>query len=245
MGNPFSLTNKSILVTGASSGIGRGIAIACAGMGANVILTARNESRLKETLSMLEGTGHSYICADINDAGQRSALISSLPLLDGFVQCAGVMNRVPCKAVEQEDIDSVFNTNVSAPILLQAELLQEKKLKKESSIVYIASISARYAVAGNALYSASKAALISYAKCLAQEVANRQIRVNCICPAMVWTDIANVGATKEELEIDQSKYPLKRYGTPQDIANLSVYLLSDASSWMTGSCIDITGGYAN
>jgi len=245
MDNPFSLKNKSVLVTGASSGIGRGIAIACAGMGANVILTARNESRLKETLSMLEGAGHSYICADINDAGQRSALISSLPLLDGFVQCAGVMNRVPCKAVEQEDIDSVFSTNVSAPILLQAELLQEKKLKKESSIVYIASISARYAVAGNALYSASKSALISYAKCLAQEVANRQIRVNCVCPAMVWTDIAHVGATKEELEFDQSKYPLKRYGTPQDIANLSVYLLSDASSWMTGSCIDITGGYAN
>lgn len=242
MQNPFTLAGKTILVTGASSGIGRGIAIACAGMGAHVILTARNQERLAETLSQMEGEGHVVIPADLTDNAQRQALIAALPALDGLVQCAGVMNRIPCKSVGKEDIDSVFMPNVEAPMLLQAELLQERKINKNASIVYLASIAARSAVAGNALYSASKAALISYAKCLALELAPRKIRVNCICPAMVWTDLALVGATKEELEADQLKYPLKRYGTPKDIANLAIYLLSDASGWMTGSCVEITGG---
>ena len=242
MQNPFSLVGKTILVTGASSGIGRGIAIACAGMGAHVVLTARNQERLQETLSLMEGDGHIIIPADLTDNVQLKALIAALPALDGLVQCAGVMNRIPCKSVGKEDIDSVFMPNVEAPMLLQAELLQERKINKNASIVYMASIAARSAVAGNALYSASKAALISYAKCLALELAPRKIRVNCICPAMVWTDLALVGATKEELEADQLKYPLKRYGTPKDIANLAIYLLSDASGWMTGSCVEITGG---
>ncbi|MCQ2341402.1 MAG: SDR family oxidoreductase [Paludibacteraceae bacterium] len=242
MDNPFTLAGKTILVTGASSGIGRGIAVACAGMGAKVILTARNEIRLQETLFLLEGDGHSYICADLTKAEDRQHLVEQLPLLDGLVQCAGVMSRVPCKAIGAEDIQQVFQPNVEAPMLLQAELLQEKKIAKSASIVYIASIAARSAVAGNALYSASKAALISYAKCLSLELAPRMIRVNCICPAMVWTDLALVGATQEELDADQAKYPLKRYGRPEDIANLAIYLLSNASAWMTGSCVEITGG---
>lgn len=242
MNNPFTLERKTILVTGASSGIGRGIAIACAGMGARVILTARNQERLQDTFSQLEGGGHLIIPADLTDAEQRAALVEACPELDGLVQCAGVMNRVPGKSIGKEDIESVFAPNVEAPMLLQAELLQERKINKEASIVYMASIAARSAVAGNALYSASKAALISYAKCLALELAPRKIRVNCICPAMVWTDLALVGATKEELEADQLKYPLKRYGKPEDIAYLAVYLLSDVSCWMTGSCVEITGG---
>lgn len=242
MENPFSMKNKTILITGASSGIGRGIAIACAGMGAKVVLTARNTERLHETLSLLEGDGHLIISADLTNVQQREALVEQMPLLNGFVQCAGVMNRLPCKSICQEDIDTVFLPNTEAPMLLQAELLRAKKIQKESSIVYVASIAAHSAVAGNALYSASKAALIAYAKCLSLELAPRKIRVNCICPAMVWTDLAYVGATQKELEDDQQKYPLKRYGTPQDIANLAIYLLSDASSWMTGSSIDITGG---
>ena len=242
MRNPFTLEGKTILVTGASSGIGRGIAIACAGMGARVILTARNQERLRETLSLLEGDGHVVIPADLTNDTQRHALVEQVTSLDGFVQCAGVMNRVPGKSIGKEDIDSVFLPNVEAPMLLQAELLQERKINKEASIVYMASVAAHTAVAGNSLYSASKAALISYAKCLALELASRKIRVNCICPAMVWTDLAFEGASKEELEADQQKYPLKRYGTPEDVANLTVYLLSDASAWMTGSAIDITGG---
>jgi NAD(P)-dependent dehydrogenase (short-subunit alcohol dehydrogenase family) len=238
----FSLIGKTILVTGASSGIGRGIAIACAEAGASVVLNGRNEARLKETLSQMRGEGHIIIPADLTDEKQRQTLVEQMPELDGLVQCAGVMNRVPCKSIGQEDIDAVFAPNVEAPMLLQAELLQERKIKKGASIVYMASIAPRSAETGNALYSASKAAIIAYAKCLSLELASRQIRVNCISPAMVWTDLALNGATKEELEQDQVTYPLKRYGKPEDVAYVAVYLLSDASSWMTGSNIEITGG---
>ena len=242
MNNPFSLSGKTILVTGASAGIGRGIAIACAGMGAQVVLTARNAERLQETLSMLEGEGHSYIVADLTIETQRAALVNKLPMLDGVVQCAGVGSRVPCKMLSQEDLDHVMKPNTEAPMLLQALLLSEKKIQKQASVVFIASAAATMPTAGNAVYSASKAAMVAYAKCLALELAPRQIRVNCISPTMVWTDLALVGATTEQLTEAEKNYPLKRYGQPQDIAHLAVYMLSDASGWMTGSDVQITGG---
>jgi len=238
----FSLYGKTIFITGASSGIGRGIAIACAEQGARVILSGRNFARLNETLSLMSGEEHTILPADLTDVVQRQALVDQMPELDGLVQCAGVMNRVPCKSIGQENIDSVFAPNVAAPMLLQAELLQERKIKKGASIVYMASIAPRSAETGNALYSASKAAVIAYSKCLSLELAPRQIRVNCISPAMVWTELALNGATKEELEHDQATYPLRRYGKPEDVANVAVYLLSDASSWVTGSNVEITGG---
>ncbi len=242
MNNPFSLSGKTILVTGASAGIGRGIAIACAGMGAQVVLTARNAERLQETLSMLEGEGHCYIVADLTIETQRAALVNQLPMLDGVVQCAGVGSRVPCKMLSQEDLDYVMKPNTEAPMLLQALLLSEKKIQKQASVVFIASAAATMPTAGNAVYSASKAAMVAYAKCLALELAPRQIRVNCISPTMVWTDLALVGATTEQLTEAEKHYPLKRYGKPEDIAHLAVYMLSDASQWMTGSNVQITGG---
>lgn len=238
----FSLSGKTILVTGASSGIGRAIAIACAQAGATVVLNGRNVARLNETLSQMSGEGHIVLPADLTDSKQRQALIEQVPELDGLVQCAGIGNRVPCKAIGEEDIKAVFAPNIEAPMLLQAELLQERKIKKGASIVYMASIAARSAVAGNALYSASKAAIIAYANCLALELAPRNIRVNCISPAMVWTDLALVGASREELEQDQLKYPLKRYAQPEDITGAAIYLLSDAAAWVTGSNIELTGG---
>lgn len=242
MNNPFTLSGKTILVTGASAGIGRGIAVSCAGMGANLILTGRNVERLQETISLLEGNGHIAIPADLTYEVERHYLVSQLPLLNGVVQCAGVGSRVPCKMITQADLDYVMRPNAEAPMLLQAELLAEKKIQKQASIVFIASAAATMPVAGNAVYSASKAAIIAYAKCLAQELAPRQIRVNSISPTMVWTELALVGATEEQLMEAQLQYPLKRYGKPEDIANLTLYLLSDASAWMTGSNIEITGG---
>ena len=238
----FSLSGKTILVTGASSGIGRGIAIACAEAGACVVLNGRNVARLNETLSHMSGEGHVVLPADLTDAAQRQALVERVPELDGLVQCAGIGNRVPCKAIVEEDIKAVFGPNIEAPMLLQAELLQERKIKKGASIVYMASIAARSAVAGNALYSASKAAIIAYANCLALELAPRNIRVNCISPAMVWTDLALVGATEEQLHEAEQNYPLKRYAQPEDITGAAIYLLSDAASWTTGSNMELTGG---
>ena len=241
--NPFSLSGKQILVTGASSGIGRGIALACAKMGATVIITGRNIERLNETFRQMSGGNHKIISADLIKAEDIDILVSELPKLDGFVQCAGVGSRVACKDINQSVIDHTMNPNFEAPVLLQAALLKNKKINKAASIVYIASIAAWSPSMGNGIYSASKGAIISYAQCLAQELAPRLIRVNCICPAMVWTDLVlQDGITREDLQEDEKRYPLKRYGTPEDIANLCIYLLSDASAWMTGSSIKISGG---
>lgn len=241
--NPFSLVGKIILVTGASSGIGKATAIACAKMGATVIATARNEERLAQTISQMPEGDHKAIKANLTSQEDIEALVSQLPKLDGLVQCAGVGSRVPCKKLDKDAIDHVIKPNLEAPILLQTSILAKKKINKAASIVYIASKAAEYPSVGNAIYSASKGAIISYAKCLAIELAPRQIRVNCICPAMIWTYlIFQEGMTKKEMEEAQFRYPLKRYGQPDDVANLALYLLSDASAWMTGSAIDLTGG---
>jgi len=241
--NPFSLKNKKILVTGASSGIGRAIAIACSMMGGDVILTARNKSRLGETLSLMQATDNKIIIADLKSSSDISRLVEELPDLDGIVHSAGIGSRVLCKNILKTDYDNIFENNFEAPVKLQTELLHKKKINKEASIIFIASKAASFPSVGNALYSASKGAIISYAKCLGLELAPQRIRVNCICPSMVWTNlIIQDGIAKEDLEEAEKKYPLKRYGKPEDIAYLAIYLLSDASKWMTGSDIDITGG---
>lgn len=241
--NPFTLEGKTILVTGASSGIGRGIAIACSKMGASVIVNGRNEQRLSETMSEMEGDDNLSLAADLSDNVALAGMVAKLPKLDGIVHCAGIGQRVLCKQLQESDLDNMMNVNFKAPVMLQTEILKQKKINKSASIVFIASIACDSPTIGNAMYSASKGAIISYANCLALELAPRLIRVNCILPAMIWTDlIFKGGITEEELKEDEKKYPLKRYGKPEDIANLSIYLLSDASSWMSGSSIRITGG---
>lgn len=241
--NPFSLKGKQILVTGASSGIGRAIAVDCARMGASVSLTARNEQRLQETLSLLPDGSGTVVRADLTLRQELECLVEQLPPLDGVVHVAGVGSCCLCKNITEHDIHHVVGPNLTAPLLLQAKLLQSRKVKKNASIAYIASKAATSPSIGNAVYSASKAALVSYAKCLALELAPRKIRVNCVCPAMVWTDlILQEGVDREILEENEKKYPLGRYGQPEDIAPLVVYLMSDASTWMTGSALEITGG---
>lgn len=242
--NPFSLKGKTILVTGASSGIGRETAIVCSKMGATVILTGRNEERLKETLSQLNGTGHIAISADLTDSDQLDALASQCPELHGVVHSAGIGDRTLLKMAREKDIQRVMEANFNAPVLLQRALLKKKKMVQSASIVFIASRAPFAPAPGNGLYAASKGALIAYAKVLGLELANQLIRVNCVCPAMVWTELVQRDAelTGADYHEAEKAYPLKRYGRPNDVANLVVYLLSDASSWMTGSCIDITGG---
>lgn len=241
--NPFTLEGKTILVTGASSGIGRGIAIACSKMGASVIVNGRNDQRLAETMSEMEGDDNLSLVADLSDNVALAEMVAKLPKLDGIVHCAGIGQRILCKQLQESDLDNMMNVNFKAPVMLQTEILKQKKVNKSASIVFIASIACDSPTIGNAMYSASKGAIISYANCLALELAPRLIRVNCILPAMIWTDlIFKGGITEEELREDEKKYPLKRYGKPEDIANLSIYLLSDASSWMSGSSIRITGG---
>ena len=216
--NPFSLEGKTILVTGASSGIGRGIAVTCSKMGATVIINGRNKDRLQETLSQMEGEGHLVAIGDLTDSESLIKMVCSLPKLDGLVQCAGMGQRKPCKDLYLDDVNQVMDVNFKAPVMLQAVLLRQKKINKGASIVFVASIASWSPSFGNSVYSASKGAIISYANCLALELA------------------------EEQLKEDEQKYPLKRYGQPDDIANLAVYMLSDASTWMTGSNVKISGG---
>ena len=241
--NPFSLSGKTVLVTGASSGIGQAIAISISKMGATVVINGRNIAKLENTLSQMVGVSNSIIAADITKEEDIASLSDTVPQLDGIVHCAGIGHRMPAKMLTANDIDTVMRANFNGAVLLQAALLQKKKVDKDSSIVFIASKAANYPSPGNAVYSASKGALISYARCLALELAPRGIRVNCICPAMVWTDlIMQNEVTVDQLKASEQNYPLKRYGKPEDVAYLAVYLLSNVSSWMTNSCIDLTGG---
>lgn len=242
--NPFTLKGKTILVTGASSGIGRETAIVCSKMGANVVITGRNQERLNQTLERLEGNGNMAVAADLAVQGDIDSLAAECPELDGIVHCAGVGDRTLLKMVREKDIERVMSANFNAPVLLQRALLKKKKVKSASSIVFIASRAPFAPTPGNGIYAASKGAMIAYAKVLGLELANQLIRVNCICPAMVWTELVQRDAemTGADYHEAEKAYPLKRYGRPDDVANLVVYLLSDASSWMTGSCIDITGG---
>lgn len=241
--NPFTLEGKTILVTGSSSGIGRGIAVTCSKMGAKVIINGRNVSKLQETSSMMVEGSAIMMPGDLTDVVSLVPKVASLPKLDGVVHCAGIGQRIPCKELQTENVEEIMSVNFKAPVLLQAELLRQKKINKGASIVFIASIASWSPSLGNSIYSASKGAIISYSNCLALELAPRQIRVNCISPAMVWTDLVfSDGTDKEQLEEDEKRYPLKRYGRPEDIANLAVYMLSDASTWMTGSNVKISGG---
>lgn len=240
--NPFSLEGKSILITGSSSGIGKAISVLCSQMGAKVILHGRNLAKLNEVMSQLEGNGHQIVVGDLTSEKDISDISKTIPAVDGVVHCAGIGHRCLCKQLDASEIDIVMNANFRGTVLLQATLLECKKINKGGSIVFIASRAAESPAIGNAIYSASKGAIISYAKCLGLELAPLR-RVNCICPSMVWTNLINEsGLEVTEQKEREKEYPMKRYGSPEDIAPLAVYLLSDASGWMTNSCIDITGG---
>lgn len=247
MYNPFSLLGKRILVTGASSGIGRAIAIECSRMGANVILTARNEERLNETLQQMDNIQlHQIIVADLSNMDDIKTLVDSMGNpLDGIVQCAGFTVPKPFQFVNQKDIDSIMAVNFMAPAILSQMLLKKKMLNKGASIVFISSISGVWvSYVGSSLYSASKGAVNGLVKGMAIELAAKSIRVNCVNPGMVETNILEKGIiSDEQLHNDMQLYPLKRHGKPEEVAYAVIYLLSDASSWVTGTNLLIDGGY--
>ena len=243
--NPFSLKGKTILVTGASSGIGQATAIECAQMGAEVVITGRDTERLQATADLV-GTPKALIAADLTNQEDVERLVAALPLLDGAVLCAGNSTTLPLQFGSREKFDEMFNVNFFAPVELLRLMYKKKVLQKGSSVVLIASIGGTHSfMPGNGVYGASKAALNSLMKYAAREYASRKIRVNSICPGMVDTPLIHRGTiTEEQLAEDAKRYPLGRYGKPDDIANGAVYLLSDASSWLTGHDLVIDGGFS-
>lgn len=244
--NPFSLEGKTILVTGASSGIGKQTAEECARMGATVVVTARNEGRLQETLNSLEAPerAHQMVIADLLEQEQLEALVAQVPALDGVVLCSGKGLTLPMQFATRDKFDDIFNTNFFAPFELLRMLYKRKKIQKEGSVVVLASLGGTQIFSGsNGVYGASKAALNSAMMFCAKEFAGRKVRVNCICPGMVDTPLIHRGTVSEEqLKENEKLYPLGRYGKPEDIAYAAVYLLSNASSWVTGQSMVLDGG---
>ena len=242
--NPYSLEGKKVLVTGASSGIGQAAAIECSKLGAKVIVTARNEVRLSNTLKQLEGDGHQMVICDLGNEVEIDNMVAGLPEIQGLINNAGFTKILPVQFISAEDINSILQVNTVAPMLLLQKLLKKKKLKRGSSVVFTSSMAGLGCCSvGNSMYSASKGAISAFIRCVALELAPKNIRVNAVCPAMVDTGILDSGTvSQEQLLEDMKTYPLGRYGRPNDIAWAMIYLLSDASNWVTGDNIVIDGG---
>lgn len=244
MFNPYTLEGKTVLITGASSGIGKAAAINCSKMGAKVIITARNEERLMQTLSELDGEGHSALIGDLNIESDIDRIVQELPEIQGLVSNAGFTKILPVQFLNSEDVRDIFQVNTFAPMLLLQKLLKKKKLRKGASVVFTSSVAGLgCSTVGNSMYTATKGAISAFIRCAALELASKNIRVNAVCPGMIDTGILDSGTvTKEQLEEDMKNYPLGRFGQPEDVAFAMIYLLSDASSWVTGDNLVIDGG---
>lgn len=242
--NPFSLEGKTILIAGASGGIGRATAVECARLGARVILSARNETALKDTLSLLEGKEHCIMPCDMTSNDDKEQLASNCPELDGIVYAAGISKLKPIQAIRPQDLQEVFDVNTFAPILLTRQMIKAKKLHNGASVILISSISGNGNTAvGLTAYGSSKAALTSFANYAALEFSSRNIRVNTVLPGRIETELINSGSLSSvDREQDLQKYPLHRYGEPAEVAQACCYLLSDATKWMTGTSIKLDGG---
>ena len=244
MYNPYSLEGKTILITGASSGIGKATAIECSKMGANVIITARNEAKLIQVMTELEGEGHQMFLCDLSKETDIDKMVAELPDVQGVINNAGYTKILPVQFINTDELNSIFQVNTVAPMLLLQKLLKKKKIKKGASIVFTSSLAGLgCCTVGNSMYSATKGAISAFIRCVALELAPKKIRVNAVCPAMVDTGILDSGTiTKEQLSTELNNYPLGRFGNPSDIALAMVYLLSDASSWITGDNLVLDGG---
>lgn len=243
--NPFSLEGKTILVTGASSGIGKSIAEECSKMGATLIITGRNEVRLKETFENLEGKDHIMIVADLSNDSGIQTLINNLPKLNGIVLAAAVVEMLPFLFATKEKFDKIYNTNLFSPIEISRLIIKKKLALKNFSLVAINSIAGSTDFCpANGIYGSGKAALKSFLKYMALELAPKKFRVNTISPGMIWTPMHQDGTIDEEkLQETVNKIPFKEWGKPQDVAFATIYLLSDVSSYVTGTDICIDGGY--
>lgn len=241
--NPFRLDGKVVLITGASSGIGKETAIECSKLGAQVIITGRNSERLMETYNLLEGEGHQQIIADITNETDVDTLIKAISKLDGLVNNAGIGLSKPLGFIKKEHLEKIYETNAFAPILVTEKLIKNKKLNKNASIVFTSSIASKINEPGNCMYSTTKAAIESYSRSCAKELSHRGIRSNSVHPGMIETKlIQNTAYSEEDKQKDKELYALKRYGQPEEVARPICFLLSDASSFITGHSMIIDGG---
>ena len=214
-------------------------------MGAELVISGRNRQELENTLSQLSGLGHTSVVCDLQDSMAMSALVSELPELDGLVNNAGISKFATLGHLNEQQFMDVLQTNTMGPIFLLNQLVKAKRLRKGASVVFTSSIAAlQQATYAYSMYTTSKAGLQGFVKIAALELAGKRIRVNSVNPAMIETEMVGKSGllTNEQYEVDKQRYPLKRYGKPEEVAHAIIYLLSDASSWVTGSALVIDGG---
>lgn len=235
----FSLAGKTILVTGASSGLGRQIALTCAQRGARLVVTGRDAVRLQDTHGQLAGTGHMQVTADLTSHEDRERLAHATANIDGLVLCFGRQMLSPIRQLKEELMTTMYEMHFLAPVMLVQRLLQGNAIAQQGSILFMLSTAAHIGTRGVGPYSAMKSGLLGIIRCLAIEQAKRRIRVNGISPSAIPTSIW--GEEQGLLEEQRVRHPLG-LGTPQDVANGAVYLLSDASRWVTGTSLVMDGG---
>lgn len=243
MTDAFSLNGKTILITGASSGIGKQIACSCAEAGASVIVSGRDSERLHAVLTSLPGSGHSSLILDLTNDVALKCAAEMVEKIDGVVHCAGISMLSPLRLVTRSHIEIQLSSNLVGPMLLTKQLLLRNSINQGGSIVFISSISAHIGVHGVSSYSASKGALEAMARSLAMEVAKKRMRVNCLAPGLVQTPMYEAAvSTTGGLEETIKNYPLG-IGKPEDVAYSAIFLLSNASRWITGTTLVIDGGH--
>jgi len=242
--NPFRLDGKTVLVTGASSGIGRQTCIAIARMGGRVVATGRHAARLQETIASLTAGDHAGVTADLTAPDGIAALADRCPSLDGVVHSAGITRVLPIRHLSPKLFRELSAINLEAPLYLTRELLRASRLQTGASVVLMSAVAAHRAVVGTAGYAATKAGLIAAARVLALELAPQKIRCNCLCPGLVRTPmLERAPISLEQFEESAQHYPLG-LGDPADVAHAAVFLLSDASRWVTGASIVLDGGFS-
>jgi NAD(P)-dependent dehydrogenase (short-subunit alcohol dehydrogenase family) len=250
MHNPLQLSGRTVLVTGASAGIGRSTAVLLSQLGARVVLLARCQPRLEQTAALLEGSGHLVVAFDLAglDAIPRclSDLVTQTGPLDGLVHCAGMGSLMPLRALTMEHLDAVMRVNFQAAVALTTTFCRKRMRQSRASVVLVASVAGLLGVPARSAYSASKGALIAFARSAAMEMAKTGLRINCVAPAFVKTEMYEgslTALTAEQLEkVIGTTQPLG-LGDPIDVANAIAFLLADTGRWITGSVLAVDGGY--
>lgn len=243
MFNPYSLEGKTILITGAASGIGKETSIESSKMGAKIVAVDLNVNGLETLLPQLEGEGHQTFAGNLCDEDFLNTLADSTPELNGVFLCAGVSDTTLVKFLTEEKIDRVFNINVKAPVMMLKYLLKKKKIAEGASLVWMSSYGAEKVEPGLGIYAASKSAVNGFMRAYAKELIGRKIRSNSIMPMMIKTELISTLTTisEEDWKKQEELYPLG-FGAPQDVAHVAMFLFSDASRWITGTQFKMGGG---